>query len=182
MKLAYITQPAKENIEVMEDSLRSLLSPKMDALLSLLIAVGGGLVIAMENWLWSPLWSLVFLFIVVVFDMITAIDLQIKLGDTFRTSKVLKTVVDFLFLLGFLGILHSMPKVNAIFGAPQADPFLKLFPPAIYIYVLLNQLASAAKNAALAGRLKPPVSDFVIKYIDRHKDFMVANMKKKLEG
>lgn len=150
---------------------RSIFSPKFDLLWLSIISLGfGGLGVIFEEWFWSPVWTFIFLVLVRLFDVVTAIDLAIYRGGGFETKKLYDTIVSFTFLLIFLGILHNLPKLNAEWGFIEMDQALTLFPKIMYCWVLFNQISSAAKNAALAKRIDGPFANFIIKYIDRNKD------------
>lgn len=163
-------------------SAKGLFIPKVDYLLAIVLSISfGGVITFFETWVWHPYWTLIFLVIVKVFDVVTAIDLSIHRGGSFETAKLRKTVIDFTFLLIFLGLLHDLPLINKVYGLPQVHNSLVLFPKVIYIYVLLNQLASAAKNASLAGRIKGKFAEYVIKYVDRKKDIVEVIIKSEPE-
>lgn len=152
---------------------KSIFIPKFDLLTFCLFSLGmGGFVIVFEEWLWSPIWTFIFLVVVRSFDVVTAIDLAVKDGRGFQTKKLYDTIVSFTFLVIFLGILHNLPKLNQEWGIPDIDNALVLFPRFMYCWVLLNQLGSAAKNAALAKRIKGPFANFIIKYVDKNKDLL----------
>tara|TARA_R110001632_G_scaffold103533_1_gene212264 strand:+ start:693 stop:1232 length:540 start_codon:yes stop_codon:yes gene_type:complete len=160
-------------IQTIPLSLKSLFEPKISLLYVIVLSISmGGIISVFETWVWDPYWTFLFLIGVRVFDIITAIDLSIYRGGSFETKKLKKTLIDCLFLMIFLGILHDLPLINQEYGIAEMDSTLKVFPKILYIYVLLNQIASAAKNAALANRISGKFSEYILKYIDKNKDIL----------
>jgi len=124
----------------------------------------------LNEWMWSPPWTLSILIVVLHADLFSGIALSLKNGEGFSTKKFaswLFTVVAFLFLLG---VTYNMPKINDALGWPAISPILAVISKCFYLLILLNTILSAFKNLVLVGALKGQIALLAIKYIDTYKN------------
>lgn len=122
-----------------------------------------------NNWVWEPTWSIGIMLVVLLADFLTGTTLSLKNGEGFSTKKATAWGWSVLSTWVLLGIAHNMPRLNREFGFTEIETLIAYIPRALYLYILLIQLGSAIKNAALAGILKGAIADFALKYIDTYK-------------
>ena len=137
------------------------------AILTILLS----LVSFVEQWIWSPLWSLLGFTFILLVDFI----LSIIIDGSFNTKKGIKFVMSVVVAWVILGVAHNLPRLNAEFGAGMVDAkVFALFGTVIYIVWLLFNLLSIVKKSALLGLIPKPIAVFLIKYIDKHKNIIEA--------
>ena len=129
------------------------------------------LVSFVEQWIWSPLWSLLGFTFILLVDFI----LSIIIDGAFNTKKGVKFVMSVVVAWVILGVAHNLPRLNAEFGAGMVDAkVFALFGTVIYLVWLLFNLLSIVKKSALLGLIPKPIAAFLIRYIDKHKNIIEA--------
>lgn len=152
----------------------SYLTPQPDMIKVQLVILLSALTVVIEfinNWVWSPPWTFMFIIIVLISDWLSAIARDCKQGLGFSTKKSEKFwMVKVPMYLVILGIVHNLPKINLIFGPEAMQPVLDKAPGAIYVAVLSYTLTSVLKNCVLAGEFDGRVAQIINKYIDTYKN------------
>lgn len=123
-----------------------------------------------QEWVWSPIWMIGFMTVILIGDFITGVGVSFKKNQGFSSRKAMKWVFTVFAVWFVLGVSYNFPKINQEIGIPGVTETLTLFPKILYWIMLLFQLSSCIKNAALLGIFPTKVATWIIKYIDRHKD------------
>lgn len=131
----------------------------------------------LENYIWSPFWTL-FVFVgVVMLDFITAVSASWK-EKKFVTSKAIKVPFTLMAYIILFSILHSLGKVVEAFEMhhilnPIAFRFLAI---SVYFLCFAINLLSALKHMAKMGLIPKPVARFIEKFIDIQKNRIDKNV------
>lgn len=142
---------------------------KVGYIFAAIVTVLLSIVTFVEQWVWSPLWSLMGFTIILLVDFI----LSIIIEGAFNTKKGVKFVMSVVVAWVILGVAHNLPRLNAEFGEGIIDAkVFSLFGTAVYLVWLLFNLLSIVKKSALLGLIPKPIASFLIRYIDRHKNII----------
>jgi hypothetical protein len=127
----------------------------------------------LEAWIWSPFWTLVVFYVVVVWDFISAVAANNKkTGEGFITQKAKKVpIVIFSYTLLFI-VLHLLGRVVEAMGVgdllnPVAFDYLA---KGVYFLCFFINFLSALKHMSMLGLLPASVTSFISKFIDIHKN------------
>ena len=132
-----------------------------------------------ETYIFFPSWALWILIATLMLDLISAVILSFKRGVGFRTDRFMDSIFKMVFMVILLGIMYNLPKINEVIGLVGVTDTLEYFPRIIYWYLILNTLASAGKNAALAKILPDWIAKFFMRYVDKYKDDVDYSYKPK---
>ena len=138
--------------------------------LSILITMLLIFIPALEEWVWSPFWTLILLMGVIVLDFITAVAANWE--EKFKTEKAIKVPIVMFSSVLLLAILNSLGKVmvafemNEIFNPVAFDYLAK----SVYFLLFSINFLSALKHMSNLGILPKAVVKFVAKFIDIHKN------------
>lgn len=125
---------------------------------------------ALENYVWSPFWTLLVFFGVVILDFITAVASSWD-KRKFVTSKAIKVPFTILAYLLLFAILHLLSKVIIAFNAddilnPKAFRLLAI---STYFLCFAINLLSALKHMSNMGLIPKQVAKFIERFIDIQK-------------
>lgn len=126
----------------------------------------------LEQWLWSPLYSLIIYLIVLTADFISGIFVGMKVrNEGFLTQKGQRLPVILVCHLILLGVFFNLGKINDDLGVKGVDDVVfNGIARAFYFYVITINLTSFIKNLVMLGYVKGAVADFFTKYIDKQKN------------
>jgi hypothetical protein len=125
----------------------------------------------LEQYVWTPFWTLGLFYLVLTLDFITAI--FASWGEKkFVTSKAMRFMVSAPAYFILFAILHLLGKVVAAFEMgdvlnPVAFRFLAI---TTFFLCLTINLLSALKHMSKLGLIPPAVAKFITKFIDVHKN------------
>lgn len=148
---------------------------KMARLINVSIAITMLLIFipALEEWVWSPFWTLILLVGVITLDFISAVASNWG-KEKFKTEKAAKVpIVIFCYIL-LLAILNSLGKVmesfemDHIFNPIAFDYLAK----SVYFLCFSINFLSALKHMSNLGLLPKQVSNYIAKFIDIQKNKM----------
>lgn len=130
-----------------------------------------------EEWLWSPMWTLLLFTVVCFLDFILAVTYSLLKGEGFKTSKALKFGVTLLALWTMLSIAHLLPKLVVAMEVEFLEPIIFThFSKGLYFFLFFVKLASALKHASRLKILPKWAVAFFVRFIDRHKDAITAHV------
>lgn len=137
----------------------------------------------LEQWVWTPFWTLIVFFGVVLLDFITAVASSWN-EKRFVTSKAIKVPFTLISYFILFAVLHSLGKVVESFELghilnPVAFRFLAI---STYFLCFAINLLSALKHMAKLGLIPPAVARFIEKFIDIHKNKLDAQLDKEIPG
>lgn len=145
----------------------------MDVLLAL-VATSLSIIPFIEQWIWSPAYSLVFYFIILIGDFISGLAVGvIKRKEGFLTQKAQRLPIIMVCHLILLGVAYNLGRVNNDLGVASIG--VAIFDSAarvIYFYVIGVNFFSFIKNITLLGYLKGEIGTFIMKYIDKQKNIL----------
>lgn len=151
------------------------LSLRIFSLLDVLTAISLActtIISGVEMWIWSPFYSLVVYFIVLIADFSAGVAVGVKKRhEGFLTAKAQRLPIIALAHLIILGIFFNLGRINHDLGIRDlGSGIFDISARTVYFYILGVNLMSFFKNLALLGYLPKKVSDFLIRYIDTHKN------------
>ena len=127
----------------------------------------------LEKYIWSPFWTLLFFYAVIMLDFVTAVASSWE-ERKFVTQKAIKVpVVIMAYTMLFL-VLHSMSRVVEAFNLVSVlnpDAFRYLAITTYFLCVFINFL-SALKHMSKLGLIPKAVSKYIERFIDVHKNKM----------
>jgi hypothetical protein len=143
-----------------------------NALLSIEVAMLTLVATAIEQWLWSPFYSLVIYFIVLTADFVSGIYVGMRVRkEGFLTQKGQRLPVILVCHLVLLGVFYNLGRINEDLGVGGIDAVIfEGVARAFYFYVISINLMSFIKNMVLLGYLKGAIADFFQRYIDKQKN------------
>jgi hypothetical protein len=165
-------------------------SPKktnMKNLILLSIFITLGIVPFIENWIWSPFWSLMLFTAVFTLDFVAAIFVAMQKKDDlvvegFKTHKGLRFILSLGAAWVILAFAFNLQKLNAEWGEDLlSSKVLNTFAIVMYLMWLLLNIASAVKHLSKLGLIPKPVAKFFIKYVDTHKNLIMKAQQEKQE-
>lgn len=160
--------------QIVKSSKKSLMNLRkytFSTTLILLTATGGALVPFIEQWLWSPAWTLLVFGGVFIVDWATAIGVSFVRGGGFESKKLLITILKGIF---FYFLFISLYVFNLVFAGlfPTMEPIetMALLPKIMFLYAMVSTFLSSIKNAAILGIVDNATVAFIYKYIDVYKN------------
>lgn len=130
----------------------------------------------LEEWFWTPFWTLIVFAVVLLWDHITAViannhKLPAEKKPGYVTEKAKRFPLALVAYITMFVVLHLLAKVIAAFEMnnilnPEAFEYLAKF---VYFLCLTINMLSATRHMASAGMLPKQVSDFMQRFIDVHK-------------
>jgi len=125
----------------------------------------------LEQYVWSPFWTLGLFYLVLTLDFITAIAVTWS-EKKFVTAKAMRFVVSAPAYFILFAILHSFGKVIEAFEMtdvfnPIAFRFLAI---ATYFLCITINLLSSLKHMSKLELIPPSIAKFITKFIDIHKN------------
>lgn len=163
------------------DLLRSLFKPDKVRLKNLiLLAMSFTLILnfvpVLELWVWSPFWTLIVFYAVLVWDFVAAILANNKVrGEKFITQKAKRLPVVIVAYTFLFAMLHLLGKIVAAFQMadmlnPDAFEYLA---KGVYFLCFAINFMSAVKHMSLLGLVPKQVAMFLEKFVDIHKNKVV---------
>lgn len=138
-------------------------------LVAIMTLVLGFVTSFIEQWVWSPLWTLLLLTIVICLDFIAAVAKNLD-KEGFITNKAIKLPFVLLSYWVFLAIAYNLPALNKELGIEGiGHDVFNIFSKSFYWLCLIINLQSLLHHASSLGLLPKPIANFVLKWIDRHK-------------
>ena len=168
--------------EGMKDLIQSISGSKFKALVILDLAGAfsialASMVASIELWVWSPFYSLVIYFVVLVADFVSGVMVGVKKrNEGFLTQKAQRLPVILIGHLILLGVFYNLGKINHDLGIQGLNNVV--FDGAArtaYFYVIGINLVSFIKNLVLLGALKGKAGEFLTKYVDTQKNLTNEN-------
>ena len=127
----------------------------------------------LEMWVWSPFWTLIVFYVVVIWDFISAFAANNKTKkEGFVTQKAKKVPVVLMAYTMLFVVLHLMGKVVTAFEMdsllnPTAFDYLA---KGVYFLCFAINFLSAVKHMAILGLVPNAVAKVIEKFIDVHKN------------
>lgn len=135
----------------------------------IMTAVLGFLTTFIEQWIWSPIWTLVLLTIIVCLDFVAAVSNNLN-KEGFITEKAIKLPFVLLSYWCFLAIAYNLPALNRDLGIDGIGPeVFNIFSKSLYWLCLLINLQSLLRHSSALGLLPKPIANFFLRWIDQHK-------------
>lgn len=130
-----------------------------------------------NQWIWSPPYSLVVYFIVLGADFLSGVAVGMKVkNEGFMTQKGQRLFIIFPAHLVILGVLFNLGRINSDIGFKGVDEAIfNGAARAFYFYVIGINLISFMKNLVMLGYIKGAVATFFENYIDKHKNITDEN-------
>jgi len=126
----------------------------------------------LEEWLWSPLWTLFLLIAVIILDFISAVASNWEKDKGLKTEKAIKVPVTIAAYIILLAIMNSLGKavtafeMDEIFNPVAFDYMAK----SVYFLCFSINFISALKHMSNLGLIPKPVAKFIERFIDTHKN------------
>lgn len=141
-------------------------------LLSIEVSMLSLLVAWIENWVWSPMYTLVFYAIVLSADFLSGIMVGVKVRhEGFLTQKAQRLPIILACHLVLLGLLYNAERINTDIGFADINPiFFSGIARGFYFYTIGVNLVSFVKNLVMLGYVKGAVAQFFEKNIDTQKN------------
>lgn len=126
----------------------------------------------LEQWLWSPLYSLVVYLLILTADFLSGIAVGMRVrNEGFLTQKGQRLPVILICHLILLGFFYNLGRINNDLAVKGVDVIVfDGIARAFYFYVISINLISFLKNLVLLGYIKGAVADFFEKFIDKQKN------------
>ena len=127
----------------------------------------------LERYIWSPFWTILFFYAVILLDFITAVAASWD-EKKFVTQKAIKVPVVIMAYTMLFIVLHSMSRVVEAFNLVSVlnpDAFRYLAITTYFLCFFINFL-SAIKHMSKLGLIPNAVSKYIEKFIDVHKNKM----------
>lgn len=136
-----------------------------------------------DNWIWSPPYSLFVYFILLGSDFLSGVAVGMKVKkEGFITAKGQRIFIIFPAHLVILGVLFNAGRINKDLGIQDTPEALFTGAArAFYFYVMGINLISFSKNLALLDMLPPKAAEFLAKYVDKDKNIVETEENKLLE-
>ena len=133
----------------------------------------------LEEYVWSPFWTIIVFLAVVLLDFITAVASSWR-ERKFVTEKAIKVPFVICAYVVLFAVLHSLGRVIEAFNMgdmlnPIAFDYLA---KSVYFLCFAINLTSALKHMANMGLLPKAVSTFIGKFIDIHKSRIDSQLEK----
>lgn len=132
-----------------------------------------------EDWVWSPFYSLMFFWVVILLDWVLAVFAS-KTG--LETNKSIKFGLSWWAYNITFAVAYIMPKIlvdlgmSSIISPEQA----KLASRAYFLFCLIVNLLSVVKHMSRLGLLPKKIIQFLDKYLDIHKNAIEKTMSNEL--
>ena len=129
-----------------------------------------GMLPFLEKFVWSPFWTLIFFFFIVLWDFVSAVAVNHK-KEGFVTSKAKKVPIVLVAYTMLFATLHLMaPLIEAFNMHNILNPiaFQYLAKGVFFLCISINFL-SALKHMSMLGLIPKQVAKFIEKFIDIHK-------------
>lgn len=124
----------------------------------------------LNEWIWSPFWTIYVLLAILFADLCSGLALSLKRGEGFSTKKFTTWILTCFGFFFVLGVTFNFPKINEALFFPTLSPLLVVVSRCFYLLMLFNTLASTGKNMVLVGALKGNIGLFFLRYIDTYKN------------
>mgnify|MGYP006928181830 CR=1 FL=1 len=141
-----------------------------------------------ENWFWSPAWTILLFWAVFTLDFVSASTLSVQTRrknpssdemEGFSTRKATRFVVSIICATGVLVIAFLISKAAQGFGMDDSMvSYLEFFPVLAYWTWLSVSFISACRHLAELGVIPKPIANILIKYIDVHKNNLPTSTNK----
>lgn len=141
--------------------------------INLSIAIGAIVALAVgfvENWIWSPFWSLFLMWVLISADFVSGVSVAFKRKEGFHSNKALKSVRTIISYTVILGFVFNFPKINTVFGTSDVQGLIEKFPGYLYMIIFTYLFLSFVKNLVLLGLIKGVVGKWIYDYIDVYKN------------
>lgn len=139
---------------------------KIGYIFAAIITVFLSVVSFVEQWIWSPLWSLLFFTVILSVDFLLSVIVDFK-KEGLNTAKGIKFLMSVVVAWVVLGVAHNLSKLNIEFGTKAINSSIfDGFSTVIYMAWLLFNLASIIRHASILGYMPKPIATFFLKYIN----------------
>lgn len=160
----------------------AMFKPKQVNLKNIILITMGFLFITsmvpfLEKWIWSPFWTLIFFYFIVLWDFVSAIAVNHK-KEGFVTSKAKKVPIVLVAYTMLFASLHLLSAVIVAFNMQSMlnpDAFKYLAKGVFFLCVTINFL-SALKHMSILGLIPKQVANFISRFIDVHKNKVTTTL------
>lgn len=172
---------------------------KMNHILPLVI-LGTSFISFIEQWIWTPAWSLLLFSVVYILDFFAAVAVSIKkrrkieedehkhplldddaffkdIREGISTRKALRAGLSLMASLIVIAIIFNLEKLIE----PLGDSSMTIFSTiaiGFFVYWVLINIVSTLKHLSILGVVPKGMVDFFIKYVDTHKNIISKKIKK----
>lgn len=135
----------------------------------------------LEQYIWSPLGTLMFLTSIIVCDFAAAVACNAKI-EGFMTKKAARLPLVVLSYWVILAIAFNLSRINASLGVKEIpDEVFSFFSKSLYWFCLYVNVVSLLKHLTILKLLPKPITDFFTKWVDTHKNRLESVSMEKLD-